>query len=239
MYIPPPLLLTLLPTLLMLIVVRLNLNSSLIGKVLIIRSCLDGYLIREIPYFLSSHLPLESPLWAAPIGQDGIAIIANSNIELDSLTIEQLRAIYQGRITQWDEIIETGGEITIFSREHGSGIRAEFDRMVMGLRQTTSNARLVSSSMQMLASITQHPGSIGYVSLSHLDDSVQTLEIDGIPATQDNVYHNRYPLRSTVFVVGLVEPENEYRAFIGWMQSPEGQVIVAQKYAPLSGHAPD
>ena len=72
-----------------------------------------------------------------------------------------------------------------------------------------------------------------------MNESVRALTLDGAAPTLDNVYENVYPLRSIIYVTGRQEPsaedelEQHYRAFIGWVQSPEGQALVAQHYAPL------
>jgi phosphate transport system substrate-binding protein len=187
----------------------------------------------DIFYFITSHLPVNSLLWAAPIGQDAIAIIVNADVDLRELTTGQLRAIYQGHITRWSELGGAQQAIIVFSREDGSGTRAEFERMVMGYRRTTANAFVVSSNALMAERVARQSGSIGYLSMGYLEDSVVTLALDGVLPTQNNVLNNLYPLRSMVFVVGLDEPEGRFRTLVGWMQSPEGQAVVAQRYAPL------
>ena len=187
----------------------------------------------ETAYFISNYLPADNTLWAAPIGQDAFAIIVNVDVNLTTLTTPQLRAIYQGQITNWSELGGTAAPIVVFSREEGSGTRAEFERMVMGYRHTTANAYIAASTTYMLAGVAQTSGSIGYVSMRWSDNRVRVLALDGILPTPDAVFTNRYPLRATLFVVGLDEPTADYRALIGWMQSPEGQAIVARHYAPL------
>ena len=191
------------------------------------------------PYFLTNHLPADSPLWGAPIGQDGIAIITNPNVDISDLTVNQLRDVFNGRIVTWDSFgVDNGERIIVVSREDGSGTRAEFERLVMGTRATTPNAIIASSSDNMIQTIANTPNSIGYVSLNLLLnttalDRVNVLRMNGIEITQETVANNQYPLRSTIYIVGLQEPGEAYRAFIAWIQSPEGQAIVAQNYAPL------
>ena len=193
----------------------------------------------ETPYFLTNHLPADSPLWGAPIGQDGIAIITNTNVNIADLTVNQLRDIFNGRILTWNNFDDSNNnDIIVISRENGSGTRAEFERLVMGTRPTTPNALVASSSDTMLQSVINTPNSIGYISLSlllntPLVDQVNLLRINGVPAEQHAIRTNLYPLRSTLYIVGLQEPTNSYRTFIGWIQSPAGQAIVAQSYAPL------
>lgn len=190
----------------------------------------------EMPYFISNYLPAESDFWAAPIGQDSIAIITDPDIGVTDLSSDELRAIYQGRINTWSELGGPEQDIIVFSRENGSGTRAQFDRMVMGFRPTTSTARIAPSSRRMLESVAATSGGIGYISMGHINASVTPLTIDGITLTIETVSSARYPLRSMIFIVGQTEPTDEYRRFFGWIQSPEGQRIVGQLYAPLPAY---
>lgn len=187
----------------------------------------------EPAYFISNHLPSDSTLWAAPIGQDGIAVIVNRRNPVTQITTEQLRDIFQGRVANWRELGGLNQAITVISREDGSGTRAEFERLVMGTRRTTRSAQIAPSSAAMVTSVASLSGGIGYVSMSYLSDQVQPLIVNGITPTLDMVTDNSYPLRSTLFIIGMDEPFDDYRGFIGWVQSPDGQVIVARRHAPL------
>lgn len=186
-------------------------------------------------YFLTNHLPPpeESPIWGAPIGQDGIAIITHLSNPLGNLSIEQLRSIYQGQISNWTTLGGPDLPITVISREDGSGTRAEFNRLLMGERRTTQSARIAPSSMAVITSVARQTGSIGYVSMSLLDSSVQALRLADIAPTQANVQANSYPLRTTLFIAGPGEPQGALRQFIAWVQSPDGQAVVAERYSPL------
>lgn len=185
-------------------------------------------------YMLTNYLPLESLPWAAPIGQDGIALIVHPDNPVTDLTIEQVRSIYQGRITNWADLGGADVEITVISREEGSGTRAEFERQVMGERRTTRTAEIAPNSAAVVVSVERKVGGIGYVSMSYVDTTVRALVLDSTTPTLDNVFANTYPLRATLFIGGQVEPEGDMRAFIAWVQSPAGQAIIARHYAPLS-----
>lgn len=187
----------------------------------------------EMPYFLSNHLPQDSSLWGAPLGQDGIVMITHPANRVSSLSTAELRAIYQGHIANWRTLNGMDSAISVFSREKGSGTRAEFEELVMGTRQTTQAARVVPSTAAMLESVAALPGSIGYVSLSALSVEVKALAVGGIGPSLETVADNTYPLRATLYIVGLAEPETDYRAFIGWAQGPQGQGIIARLAAPL------
>ncbi len=184
-------------------------------------------------YVVSNHLPADSTLWAAPIGQDGIAVIVHPNNGVANLTTEQLRAIYQGRVSNWAAVGGADLPIKVITREDGSGTRAEFERLVMGDRRTTRVAMIAPSSAAMVTAVSRSAGSIGYGSMSYLNQGVGSVDVDGSAPTLENVAGNSYPLRSTLFIIGKQEPQNDFRAFVGWVQSPEGQADVAREYAAM------
>jgi len=190
-------------------------------------------------YLVTNHLDAQSSLWAAPMGQDGIAVIVHPDNDISALTSAQLRDIYQGWTSNWGDLGGKQGDIVVISREDGSGTRAEFESLVMGSRSTTSNAQVAPSSAAVVLSVARQPSSIGYVSMSYVNNSVRSLTIDSAAPTLENVYNNIYPLRSILYIAGQHEPtdtdglEAHYRAFIAWVQSPEGQALVARGYAPL------
>lgn len=189
----------------------------------------------DVTYFLSSHLPPDSPQWAAPVGQDGIAIVVHPNNAVMELTTAQLRDVYRGRITRWEVLGGANAPIRIVSREAGSGTRAEFERLVMGERTTIPSALVAPSSAAMLDSVVSDEDRIGYISAGYLNQrsTVRTLAVDGVQPTADAIMNNTYPLRSTLFIVGDGEPAGAERAFIAWAQSQEGQSVVARRYVPL------
>lgn len=197
------------------------------------RFALNQILDGKASYFVTNHLPLDSPLWAAPIAQDGIAVVVHPDNKIPGLTLDELRAIYQGRVGNWRELGGPDLPLTVISREDGSGTRAEFEGRTMGTRPTTTAARIVPSSAGMIDTVSRSAGSIGYVSLAYLDERVHALPINGVSASQNTIRDNSYPLRSTIYVVGNQEPTGALRTFIGWIQSPEGQAAAARRYSPL------
>ncbi len=195
----------------------------------------EQVLLDEESYLLTNYLPPEdeSPLIALPIAQDGIAVLVHPSNPVTNLTISRMRNIYQGWIDNWSEV---GGEdepIIVITREDGSGTRMVFENLVMGSRRTTMTAQIAPSSAAMVLSIARNPDSIGFVSMSYLNNTVRALRIDNVEPTLENVANNSYPLRSLVYFAGLHEPQSHFRHFIGWAQSPEGQMVIGRQYAPL------
>lgn len=197
----------------------------------------------ETPYFLSTYLPPDeaqpAPLWAAPVARDGIAAIVHPDNPVTNLTTAQLRAIYEAELTNWSALGGADLPITIFTREGGAGIRAEFERLVMGDHPTAPLARIAPSSDAMRASIARDPAAIGFLSTALLDGTVRALALDGTLPSPATLADDRYPLRSFLYVIGLREPDGtqpldlDYRAFFAWAQGPAGQAIAARQYAPV------
>jgi phosphate transport system substrate-binding protein len=197
---------------------------------------LDEVTQGEAPYFVTNHFPLDSQtenLWAAPLGQDGIAVIVHPDNPVERLTTGQLRDIFQGWTTNWGAVGGADEPITVISREDGSGTRAEFESLIMGERETTSSAQVAPSSAAVVVSVARTPGSIGYVSMSYVSDSVRALTIDGVLPTHATIANSTYPLRSIVYIVGAAEPQGDLRAFIAWMQSVDGQTVISRTHAAL------
>jgi phosphate transport system substrate-binding protein len=208
-------------------------HSNLVFDTLISNydSMVERVLRLEMPYFVTNHLPIESPLRGYPIGQDGIAVIVHPDNPITALTTAQVRGIYTGEITNWQALGGANIPIEVISREDGSGTRAEFESQVLGTRQTTLLARVAPSSAAMVTSVAMLRNSIGYVSMSYVDERVRAVSLDTIEPTLANVADNSYPLRSIIYVAGIEEPVTDFRAFIAWIQSAEGQAVVAQRYA--------
>ena len=137
---------------------------------------------------MSSHLTSDQgqSLWAAPIAQDGLAIIVNADNPVANLTTEQIRRIYRGFTTTWQDVGGPDAPIVLFSREEGSGTRAEFERLVMGQQRVSPNARVLPSSTAMMASVAAESMAVGYVPFSQVNAEVRVLAVDGISPLADH-----------------------------------------------------
>jgi hypothetical protein len=189
----------------------------------------------EVPYFVTGQLPMrtDQPLWIAPLGQDGIAIVVNLRNRVNSLGREEIRDIYAGAITNWAEVNGPDLPIVVFSREDGADIRDTFERLIMGDKRTTPNAQVITSARATLQEVYTAQGGIAYIPLSLLTVDVRAVAVDSVLPTLANVAANVYPLRTTLYAVGRTEPENAYRELFGWIQSPAGQELLATLAAPI------
>lgn len=194
-------------------------------------SLLQRLLTTESDYMLSYHRPAAQDLWAAPILQDGLGVFVHPDNPIEAITTSQLRQLYQGFIDDWQQLSTFSQVVTIYSREIGSGLRLEFERLVMGPRQTSPNARSIPTVEAALESVSSDPGGIAYAPLSQIDASVKLLRIDAVYPDVIAIKENRYPLRLTLHFIGRSAPSNDYASLFNWLQSPSAE----QVFVPLSG----
>jgi phosphate transport system substrate-binding protein len=198
-------------------------------------------LARDAPFALTTYLPSNVHLWATPIGQDGIAIVVHSANTVPSLTVEELRTIFQGRVATWSQVGGPDLPVTVVSREAGADTRLAFEALVMGDRRTTLGARLALSSQSMVEIVSGVPGAVGYVSMAYLSGRVRSVPVattgdtPPVPLTRETVSDDTYPLHTPILVVGPTPPADDsiYRDWFAWMQSEAGQAVVGQRYATL------
>lgn len=146
--------------------------------------------------------------------------------------------------SEWDPSMD----ITIVSREDGSGTRGAFIEL-FGIEEeqngekvdmTTEEAQITNSTSVMMTTVAGDEYAIGYVSLGSLDDSVKAVKIDGAEATADNIKSGTYKVSRPFNIATKKDLDNEVaKDFITYIMSEEGQKIVADNgYIPLDGAKP-
>jgi phosphate transport system substrate-binding protein len=187
----------------------------------------------RVDYFMSTYVPSDDNIWAAPIARDGLVLIAHPDNSITNLKIDDIRGIFSGRLKQWQSLDGDNEAIIPLTFQTNDDVYHEFHRLVMGRQRITSNAQVVPNIAAMIRQISTTPNTIGYVPLSYVTDAVKILSIDDIFPNQSTMIDNIYPLRITLFVIGREEPPSEYRTFFSWIQSRDGQTIVSQNYTAL------
>ena len=181
------------------------------------------------------------------ICQDGIAVVVHPSNELDNLTTAQLKQIYTGEITSWDQVdgATATGNIAIGHRESGSGTRDAFLELIE-IEDTTTLAdasNTANTTGAMMTYIAGNPAAIGYISLGSLDDTVSAVKIGGVEATADNVLSGSYALARPFNVMYKAEnmTGNDLLAdFFTFLKSSQAHdIIVEEGYVSGLSGAPE
>lgn len=139
---------------------------------------------------------------------------------------------------EWD----AGREITVVSREDGSGTRGAFIEL-FGIEEkiddqkvdmTTEEASITNSTSVMMSTVASDEYAIGYISLGSLDDSVKALKIDGAEATVESIKEDEYKVARPFNIATKEEISDAAQDFINFILSEEGQAVVEEnKYIPM------
>lgn len=134
------------------------------------------------------------------VAYDGIAVVVNTENAVEDLTLEQIKAIYTGEITNWKEVGGTDAEIVVIGREAGSGTRDGFES-ITGSSDLCKYRQELTSTGDVIATVSNNPDAIGYASLSAVKDTVKAVSVDGVAPSEETVKDSTYKIqRPFVFV---------------------------------------
>ncbi|MFH1369472.1 MAG: PstS family phosphate ABC transporter substrate-binding protein [Elusimicrobiota bacterium] len=165
-----------------------------------------------------------------PVAQDGIAIYVNDQNPLKSLTVAQLKKIYQGKIKNWTELGWDNKEIVIYGRENNSGTYMYFKEHVLAGEDFVSNVQSLPGTAAVVNGISKDKYSIGYGGMAYAKGikEVSVKKDENSPAMKpsiENIVAGTYPISRKLFFYVVGEPKPSVNAFIDWVLSSEGQKI--------------
>jgi phosphate transport system substrate-binding protein len=166
------------------------------------------------------------------IAIDGIAVILNNNNPIASLSQAQIKDIYTGAITRWEQLGAAAngksGGIAVVSREPGSGTRGAFEEILKFQDQLVRGAIEFDGTGAIKAEVSRNTDAIGYISLGSLDTTIKALAVDGVAANNANVVNGTYRIaRPFILITKKGAPINvETKDFLDWIMGPAGQNIV-------------
>jgi phosphate transport system substrate-binding protein len=165
----------------------------------------------------------EKTLWSVEIARDGLAVIVHPSNPVHNLTLQQVRYIYSGVITNWNQLGGVNKKIHVITREEGSGTRSAFESLVMNEINIDPHSIVQDSNGTVRLLVGDDPYSIGYVSLGLVNEKVKAVELDGVKATRDNVINGTYNLSRPFIFVASAEPSGDVKKFLEFVLSDEGK----------------
>ncbi len=142
----------------------------------------------------------EQGLSETVLAYDGIAVIVNPENPVEDLSLEDIAAIYTGEITNWSEVGGNDGEIVLIGREAGSGTRDGFET-ITGTAEACKYRQELTSTGDVITTVSSNPNAIGYASLASIKDSVKVLSISGVTPTEASVKDGSYPVQRPFMMV--------------------------------------
>ena len=161
------------------------------------------------------------------IALDGIAIIVNNASKVEDLTIDQLKQMFTGEITNWSEVGGDDGEIVLIGREAGSGTRDGFESIV-DVKDSCKYAQELTATGAVISAVEANPLAIGYASLSAVGDTVKMVTVGGVECSEETVKDGSYEVqRPFVFVTNKsVTLSEQAQAFFDFATSADAADLI-------------
>jgi phosphate transport system substrate-binding protein len=169
--------------------------------------------------------PEANSLTATVVAKDGIAVVVNPKNQIVKLTTDQVRDIFNGKITNWKEIGGIDATITVVSREAGSGTRSSFEQIVKNIT-LKKDALIQDSNGTIRETVANDANSIGYLSHGLINEKIKPLKIDEVDCTVEQIVAGNYKLVRPIYLLVKGNMEGEIKNFIDYILSPEGQKTI-------------
>jgi phosphate binding protein len=194
-----------------------------------VKSATDGTV--EIGAVSRELKDTETGLTKYLLAKDGIAIVVHpDNTAVANLTVDQVRDIFSGVITNWSQVGGPDKAIHVMAREEGSGTRTAFEELVMGEGvRIVANAVLQNSNGALKTALAGDKDAIGFISFGYIDSSVKALSINGIAATSENGKNGTYPIIRPLYFLTKGTPSELVQAFLDYCMSDAVQQIITEE----------
>ena len=161
------------------------------------------------------------------IAVDMIVPVVNPSNPVKEITMAQLKAIYDGSITNWKQLGGRDENIVVISRDTSSGTYEIWNEKVMKKADVRKDALLQASNGAIISAVAGNPKAIGYVGFGYIDSSVKTLNVDKVVPTIENGKSGKYPVSRKLYMyVDENRVSAETQKFIDYILGAEGQKLV-------------
>ncbi len=169
-----------------------------------------------------------SGLTGTILAYDGIAFIVHPENTVSDLSLETIAKIYTGEITNWSEVGGSDAEIVLIGREAGSGTRDGFES-ITDTKDACRYRQELTSTGDVITTVSQNPGAIGYASVASVKNSVKALSVDGIAPGEAAIKNGSYVVRRPFVLVTKADTELSEAAqkFFDYITSADANKIIA------------
>jgi phosphate transport system substrate-binding protein len=169
------------------------------------------------------------------LAYDMIVPVVHPSNPVKNLTLDQLKGIYNGTITNWKDVGGKNVNIIVVSRDTSSGTYEIWHEKVLKKTDVSNRALLQASNGAVLSTVAANPKSIGYIGFGYINKSVKAVTVNGIEGTIASGKSGKYPVSRKLFMyVDNNKLSKEADAFIKYILSKQGQTLVKEEgFIPL------
>ncbi|MDX1931505.1 MAG: PstS family phosphate ABC transporter substrate-binding protein [Capsulimonadales bacterium] len=174
------------------------------------------------------------------VARDGITIVVHPSNTVQSLTLEQLKGIYTGKINNWKEIGGPDTKIIASGRDTASGTYKYFQEDVLKKEKYRPDMLTTPSNNKIADNVSKQKGGIGYIGVAYATEFVQAGKVKEVPVafkqgdapvlpTSENILSGKYPISRALFNYTKGQPEGVVKEYLDFVTGPEGQEIVKKE----------
>ena len=166
-----------------------------------------------------------------PVAFDGVAIFVHNDNPVDNLSLAQLNAIYQGKITDWNDIGGSAGGIACYGPENNTGTYHYFKERILSGNNFDKNVQALPGAAIIINLVSKDKHAIGFSGIGYTK-GVKVIRIRlgknsdfGILPTSETVVSDIYPLSRKLYFYTVGTPKDEVREFINWVNGEQGRLV--------------
>jgi len=169
------------------------------------------------------------------IAYDCLTPIVHPSNPVKNLTLDQLKDIYTGKITDWKDLGGKPGPISVVSRDSSSGTFEYWGEHVLKKERVFARAQMQASSGAVVQTVSKQPSAVAYVGLAYTKNpAVKAVSVNGVAGSVENTLNGTYPVSRGLYLYTNGEPTGDVARFVDFILSAAGQKIVADvEYIPV------
>jgi len=169
------------------------------------------------------------------VALDMIIPVVHPANKVSNLSLDQLKAIYEGSITNWKQIGGDNENIVVVSRDTSSGTYEVWHKLVMKKKNVKKDSLLQASNGAVLTTVAKNKKAIGYIGYGYVNNSIKTLQVNGVEGTISNGKSKRYPISRDLYMyVNVDKIDTKVQGFLDFILGPQGQRLVKETgFIPL------
>lgn len=169
------------------------------------------------------------------VAYDCIVPVVHPSNSVSNITLEQLKAIYEGKLTNWKDLGGPDREVVVISRDTSSGTYEVWNKKVLQGARVFPRALLQASNGAVVQAVSRNQNAIGYVGLGYIDATLKALKVGGVAGSIETTLNGTFPISRPLFMFTSGWPEGQTAAFLNYMIHPaKGQKLASEiGFVPL------
>ncbi len=169
------------------------------------------------------------------VAYDCIVPVVHPTNPVNDLTLDQLQAIYMGKVKNWKEVGGDDRPVVVISRDTSSGTYEVWEEKVLKKERVFPGALLQASSGAVVQGVANNKNGIGYIGIGYLTDTVKSVSVNGVVGSEETTLSGAFPVSRPLFIFTRGWPEGTTVHFINYLLNPEkGQKMVKEAgFVPL------